>query len=146
MRELQQQLALSRKQFEELRLENEKLLEKMRDSLQQQIIDNEPDDDFQPALNNNQKKKTPSKSMRPPKASRNPFAQEAEDLAAIIDDPTLPKYAVNAAMDLHRQRRLNHLVDDPVTAAISEESTMRRKMMAIQRLAESRPAKKGGFR
>ena len=65
VRELQQQLALSRKQFEELRLENEKLLEKMRDSLQQQIIDNEPDDDCQPALNNNQKKKTPSKSMRP---------------------------------------------------------------------------------
>ena len=142
VRELQQQLALSRKQFEEMRLENERMLERMRDSLQQQIIDSEPNDDFQPVLNRSQKRKTPPKSVRPPRQSRNPFAQEVNDLADIINDPTLPKYAVNAAMDLHHQRRINHLVNDPVTAAISEESTMRRKMMAIQRLAESRPAKK----
>ena len=38
--------------------------------------------------------------------------------------------------------RANMLVNNPVTLAILEESTMRRKMMAIQRLAESRPAKK----
>ena len=142
VRELQQQLALSRKQFEEMRSENERMLERMRDSLQQQIIDSEPNDDFQPVLNRSQKRKTPPKSVRPPRQSRNPFAQEVNDLADIINDPTLPKYAVNAAMDLHHQRRINHLVNDPVTAAISEESTMRRKMMAIQRLAESRPAKK----
>ena len=42
----------------------------------------------------------------------------------------------------HQLRRLNNLVDGDVTIAISEESTMRRKMMALQRAQESRPAKK----
>ena len=73
VRELQQQLALSRKQFEEMRSENEKMLESMRDSLQQQIIDSEHNDDLRPILNDNLKQKKPSKKLPPTKGISQPL-------------------------------------------------------------------------
>ena len=81
------------------------MLERMRDSLQQQT-DSEPNGVLQPVLNNIPKPKTPPKSKRQPKLPHNPFTQEVDDLASIIDNPTLPKYAINAAMDLHQQRQI----------------------------------------
>ena len=41
--------------------------------------------------------------------------REVDDLTRIIKDPTLPKYAVNMALDLHQRRCANLLVNDPVT-------------------------------
>ena len=138
MRELQQKREEMRREFEQLRLENEKVLESMRDTLQQQRIDSGPTDDSNQVPPRGRKGQSP----RQPRPPHNPFNDEADDLVRIINDSTMPKYAVNAAMDFHQQRRANLLVNDPVTAAISEESTMRRKMMALQRAQESRPAKK----
>merc|ERR1711911_210832 len=85
LRELQRQLTTNRKQFEDLRLENKRALGAMRDALQQQIIDSEPDQGFQPV--NNRKKKSPFKVNKP----ANPLEREVNDLTRVINDPTLPK-------------------------------------------------------
>ena len=56
----------------------------MRDALQQQLIDSEPDQGFQPV--NNRKKKSPPKVNKPV----NPLEREVDDLTRVINDPTLP--------------------------------------------------------
>ena len=73
VRQLQRQLETSRKEFEELRRQNEQALEAMRDAFQQQIIDSEPDQGFQPV--NNRKKKSPPKVDKP----ANPLARPISD-------------------------------------------------------------------
>ena len=85
VRQLQRQLLTSRKEFEELRLQNEKALEAMRDAFQQQLIDSEPDHGFQGVKN--KKNKSPPKAKKP----ANPGETEVEELVRVINDPTLPK-------------------------------------------------------
>ena len=53
-----------------------------------------------------------------------------------------PRNPLDAATAHHNFRRANNLVDPSFTIAMSEESTMRKRMMALQRAKEARPVEK----
>ena len=134
----------SRKAYDEEALRSQKEMEDLRRTLQLQRTLEDVDEDVQRA---NKKKKTPLKGKRTRQMSHH--QPQRQDLPPLdIDNNIFFRGATNSktpagvAMEHQGQRRLNNLVDGDVTIAISEESTMRRKMMALQRAQESRPAKK----